>query len=72
MVLVNIINNFNTKTCGFGTFHWWRIPCYTQDLLGWKECSFASRIKIFLHANKDGWKTLTNRAKWFKTITSYL
>ena len=21
MVLVNIINNFNTKTCGFGTFH---------------------------------------------------
>ena len=26
-------------TCSFGTFHWWRIPCYTQDLLGWKECS---------------------------------
>ena len=21
MVLENIINNFNTKTCGFGTFH---------------------------------------------------
>ena len=56
LYIIYRVNNFDTETCGFGTFHWWRIPCYTQDLLGWKECSvLQAKEKFFcMQIRMDG------------------